>query len=128
MLNTAVDFALFALLANIIGLHYIAANTISTGSALGLSFFLNGKLTFRSKLNGKSAILFLITTLAGLWVLQPIVIALSEPLIRPFTTGIPVEDASLLLAKLVATGFSLTWNFLLYKYVVFSAAEASPER
>lgn len=119
ILNTAVDFLLFALLTNIVGLHFIVANVLSTGSALGLSFYLNGKLTFRTALTSKGIVLFFVTTLVGLWVLQPLVITLSEPFIRPLLLSIGQEDTSLIVAKIIATLFSLTWNFVLYKYVVF---------
>lgn len=128
VLNTVVDFVLFAVLTNVLGLHYIFANTISTGAALSLSFFLNGKVTFRSKLNGKSALLFLATTLTGLWLLQPIIITLSEPLLRPVLVTVSLGDASVLAAKVIATLFSLTWNYVLYRYVVFPNADTSPRR
>lgn len=128
VLNTAVDFMLFAALTNLAGLHFVAANTISTGIVLGISFFLNGKLTFRSKLSRKNAALFLVTTLAGLWVLQPVVIAIFEPLLSPILGDVPLEDAGLLAAKVVATGFSLTWNFILYKYVVFRGSSTPSVR
>lgn len=127
-LNTAVDFALFALLTNAFGMHYVAANIVSTGSALVLSFFLNGKVTFKSRLSGRSAALFLTTTLIGLWVLQPVVITLSEPLLRPLLSSVQLQDFSLLAAKVIATGFSLTWNFLLYKYLVFPSESSDSER
>ena len=128
VLNTALDFLIFALLTNVAGLHYVAANTISTGSALGLSFFLNGKLTFRTKLTRRNALLFLVITLMGLWVLQPLVIAVTEPLLRPLLTDIEFKEASLLAAKIIATAFSLTWNFLLYKFIVFPVKTSSVER
>lgn len=128
LINTAVDFLIFAFLTSIVGLHYVAANTISTGSALGLSYFLNGKLTFRSRLNGKNAALFVSTTLVGLWVLQPIVITLFEPLLSPIVSGAAIKDAGLLASKVVATGFSLLWNFVMYKYVVFPAIDTRTDR
>ena len=125
ILNTALDFFIFALLTNVVGLHYVAANTISTGSALGLSFFLNGKLTFRTKLTRKNALLFVVITLMGLWILQPLVIAVTEPLLRPLLADIELKEASLLAAKIIATAFSLTWNFLLYKFIVFPVKTSS---
>ena len=128
VLNTLIDFILFTVLTNLIGIHFVAANTISTGTALALSFFLNGKVTFRSQLTGKTGVLFLVTTLFGLWVLQPLVISVCEPFIARIIDGSSVESASLLIAKLIATIFSLTWNFFMYKYVVFKDVNPDSQR
>lgn len=122
ILNTAVDFGLFAFLTSIVHVHFVVANILSTGVALCISFFLNGKLTFNAKLNGKNALLFIATTLVGLWVLQPIVIAVAAPLIDSSLIGTQFHHLGLIIAKLAATGFSLTWNYFLYKHVVFAKA------
>jgi putative flippase GtrA len=119
VLVTLVDFGLFALLANYLDVHYIIANILSTGTALCLSFVLNSRLTFQSKLSGKTAVLFVTITLLGLWVLQPIVITIFEPLIAPLVASTAINGIALIGAKLIATAFSLTWNYTMYNYVVF---------
>jgi putative flippase GtrA len=116
--NTAVDFALFHLLANEVGLPFYIANVFSTASALTMSFILNAKFAFDSRVTRRNAVLFVSVTLAGLWVLQPLIIALVRPLLD-MTLATPMSELTLLAAKAVATVASLTWNYFLYKNVVF---------
>lgn len=116
-LNTAIDFGvLFGLVA--IGIDKIPSNFISTSIAFLFSFFANKSYTFKdgSKQTKKQFGLFLIITLFGLWVLQPIVITLSTALLVGFKL-----DASivLLIGKLLATLVTLVWNYTLYRKFVF---------
>lgn len=123
VLNTAIDIALFLLLTAV-GVAVLPANMISTGVALAVSFLVNRSYTFRSDgaIAGQ-AVRFLIVTLVGLWVLQPVAIWL---LLGWFETWMP-ETAALLAAKLAATVLSLTWNYLLYGAVVFRPARRDRE-
>lgn len=115
VLNTLIDIALFLLLTAL-GMAVVPANMISTGVALAFSFLVNRAYTFRSdgRIVGQ-AVRFLVVTLIGLWVLQPVVIWLS---LLWLETWLPTA-AALLVAKLAATVVSLTWNYLLYSAVVF---------
>ena len=63
-------------------------------------------------------ILFTIVTLFGLWVIQSGVIYFVSGLLRSFSLN---DSIVLFLAKIIATGFSLVWNFVLYKKVVFTS-------
>lgn len=115
--NTAIDFAvLFAL--TFAGVDKIVANYASTSVALIFSFFANKSFTFKDKSGNakKQFLLFLIITLAGLWVLQPIIIWLSTSALEPYSTN---EALNLFIAKLIATVASLVWNYLLYSRLVF---------
>lgn len=120
--NTALDFALLFLFVNL-GLGVVLANILSTGTAFTFSFFVNRSFTFKhtggNKL--KQFILFIIVTLFGLWVLQPIVILAITALLAPF-----MWDAALVLfvAKLLATVVSLIWNYLLYSRLIFTHKES----
>lgn len=134
VLNTTIDFViLFVLVA--FGLPTIASNFISTSTALVFSFFANKTYTFKSenKLAGKHFAYFLIITLLGLWIIQPIIIVGINLLLRPwFTESCIVKligdllgswfKASylvLLIGKVLATAVTLVWNYLLYRKFVF---------
>lgn len=115
--NTALDFIiLFAL--TFAGMDKIAANYISTGLSLIFSFFMNKSFTFKHKTGNakKQFIFFLVITLIGLWVIQPIVIWISSAALAPYITS---EAISLFIAKLIATVASLVWNYILYSRIVF---------
>jgi len=115
--NTALDFALLFLFTNL-GFNRIVANYFSTSIALIFSFFANKQFTFKNKSKNakKQFAIFLGVTLAGLWIIQPIVIWLSS---NALADAIPNDDANLFVAKLLATIASLIWNYLLYSRLVF---------
>ena len=119
-INTAIDIGLlFGLTA--LGVPKLAANTVSTGTAFIFSFFANKSYTFRTQGNmRRQLVLFVIITLAGLWGLQNAVIFCISPIL---TSVIHTEPLVLLLAKIIATGASLVWNYYLYDRVVFRTTE-----
>ena len=113
--NTVIDFGLlFALRA--LGLAIIPANMISTAAALTFSFFANRRFTFASS-GGYlwQAVNFVVVTLIGLWVLQPVVLLIGTGILTP-SLG---EGWALFVAKVIATVVSMVWNYLLYDRVVF---------
>lgn len=117
--NTALDFALLFLLTRL-GVPLIAANMISTGVALTFSFFLNRSYTFGSSGGaGTQAVKFVLVTLVGLWILQPIVLVLGMAVLPSLFS----QDLALLFAKGAATVVSMVWNYLLYDRFVFRTAE-----
>ena len=120
--NTALDFGLLFILSTI-GLPHLVANTISTGIAFIFSFFANKRFTFRASGTNlrREIALFIIVTLFGLWVLQNLVIWAVSPLTTSFIKN---ADLSLLAAKILATGVSLVWNYLMYDRVVFRKENA----
>ena len=64
----------------------------------------------------REMLLFVIVTLTGLWGLQTLIIALTH---NPLTQLMGNTDVALLVAKLLATVASLTWNYLFYSRLVF---------
>ena len=113
--NTAIDFIVLLSLTTF-GLPLVVANFISTSVALTFSFFANRSFTFGSTGKKRSqAVRFLLVTLVGLWVLQPIVLVLAVPVLE----GMLSREASILVAKLIATVVSMVWNYLLYDSLVF---------
>ena len=119
-INTALDFIILFVLTSF-GVKIFIANFFSTGITFIISFLMNKKITFKSVLSNKKELiremlLFIIVTLFGLWVIQNIVISTAIPI---FENLLKNKRISLLLSKLIATIFSLIWNFILYKKVVF---------
>lgn len=119
--NTALDFLILFILVGL-GVDKIIANYFSTGLALIFSFFVNKSFTFKSKTGNakKEFVLFIIITLIGLWVLQPVIINFVSQLLagHGLTNGL-----ILLIAKLIATIISLIWNYILYSKIVFKKLE-----
>ncbi|MFZ1250261.1 MAG: GtrA family protein [Candidatus Microsaccharimonas sp.] len=119
---TALDFGLLFLFTSL-GINKFIANYISTTISMIVSFFVNKQFTFKNKSGNakKQFVLFIAVTITGLWVIQPIVIWLSDLL----TSAYIADDAiNLLIGKLIATVASLIWNYLLYSRLVF---KKSPE-
>lgn len=118
--NTALDFLLLFIFVAL-GLNSIAANYLSTGIAFIFSFFVNKSFTFKSKGGNvkKQFALFLLVTIFGLWVIQPIVILGVTAAVASFDWN---ESVVLFIAKLIATVASLIWNYLFYSRLVFKKA------
>lgn len=142
VLNTGLDFTVLNLLTNLAGLRVYAANFISTSTAMVVSLFLNKIFVFQhdSRLTLKEAAKFTAITLTGLWGIQTLVIFLvtrefSVPFLSVAHTlqtlsGTHINNDIALnnLAKILATGASLVWNYTLYKRVVFVKAEVGRGR
>jgi putative flippase GtrA len=115
--NTALDFGiLFGLTA--FGVYKIVANYISKSISFIFSFFANNTFTFKAKSGNakREFISFVIVTLIGLWVLQPLIITAISRLLAATTLN---DTTILLIAKLLATIVSLIWNYVFYSRVVF---------
>jgi putative flippase GtrA len=118
-LNTGIDIALYVLLLFLTG-SVLLANTISTGTALTVSLFLNKQFTFRvMHLSAWQLAVFVVGTLIGLWVLQPLIILFSHPILEDLLRLDGKNELIILSAKIIAIAFTVMWNYVLYKYVVF---------
>lgn len=120
VVNTAIDFVLFGVLRTA-GVPMVPANTVSTGAGLAFSFAANRRFTFGDRRGDarRQAALFAGGTLAGLWLLQPLVIAA----VAAFAArqGWHGQPATIWLPKAVAIGAGLCGNYLFYDRVVFGA-------
>ena len=119
VLNTAIDFGILNLLIFVTGitsgLSIIPLNAVSFSVAIINSFFWNEKWVFKAKKEA-NFITFVIVTLIGL--------AINSGIVYAITTFVPptfVDSQTLWanLAKVLATGISLIWNFTGYRLVVF---------
>ena len=117
VVNTVLDFGILFGLKSV-GVPVEFANICSTGVAFVFSFFANKKYTFKTTDTNviREMLLFVIITLTGLWGLQTLIIALTH---NPLTQLMGHTDVALLVAKLLATVASLTWNYLFYSRLVF---------
>jgi putative flippase GtrA len=117
-LNTAIDFAvLFTLIA--LGLTTTFSNFLSTSTALTFSFFANKSFTFQKRdgITKIQFIYFLIITLFGLWVIQPFIL---EIVVLLFAKSSIDNYVIIFIGKIIATLFTLVWNYLLYRKFVFT--------
>ena len=125
--NTVLDFVLMNIM-RLVGLNLIVANTISTGTAMVYSFFMNKKWTFRNagKNYLRQVVLFFIFTIIGIWVIQNGFIWLINTYIPHFGLSDTIFANA---AKLIASVPSLIWNYLTYNFIVFreSKSEIKPE-
>lgn len=115
--NTVIDFGLLFVFKTILHLIPIISNILSTTISMIFSFFMNKKFTFSDdSKSAKQAILFIVVTLFGLWVIQSGIIYVID-----VTTlhVIENENIRLFVAKILATVVTLVWNFVMYKKVVF---------
>ncbi|GAC1600400.1 MAG: hypothetical protein NVS3B29_00820 [Candidatus Saccharimonadales bacterium] len=130
-LNTLIDFMLYNALSGFLKLTLVQSNIISTTVAMLFSFAANKKLVFRSQ--GaviRQGVLFFGVTAFGLYVLQTGTIKLlTEVWLGPVAVGLAAahligingHDQFLIKngAKALGTVVSLTWNYIMYKKVVF---------
>lgn len=119
VLNTAVDFGILNFLMAAVqvnsGVGIVFINATSFTTALINSYFWNKKWVFVGQ-NKSNFITFAVVTLIGLSINTGIVYGLTT-----YVPPILVKSNTLWanLAKLAATGFSLIWNFIGYKLIVF---------
>jgi putative flippase GtrA len=119
---TVIDFGILNLLS-FLGLDSLPANTVATGIAMIFSFLMNKKFTFHSDSKNyvREIVLFIIFTLFGLWVIQNLIIQ-GLLLVLPFDWP---EFIRLNCAKIIATGASMTWNYIAYAKIVFRSGSAN---
>jgi len=132
--STIIDFALLNLGHNVFGLGLIQANLISTTVAMIFSFSLNRKYVFGAHEGSvwRQGLMFVLVTAFGLYVIQSLIIhTLTVTWLGPVHLAIGmvgfiglgrVLSDNLVITnttKLIATVFSLVWNYIFYKKVVF---------
>ncbi len=122
LINTAIDVILFVLLSNVLNLHLVVANTLSTSAALMVGYLLHSTYTFQGVGKNKRVfITYIGVTLVGLWILQPLVITVLTPVFmaNPFLSV--SRDTALFLAKGASIAVSLLWNYIWYSKVIFKS-------
>ena len=117
-INTAVDFVLFFIFANLLSIFAPLASVLSTGITLVLSFFLNHHFVFRSQKKRRStAVQFILITLFNVWLIQSAIIWGVVHSIGNLAYFESHEWTLNLLAKLCGVSVSFVLNFLGYRYI-----------
>lgn len=110
ILNTALDFAVFSALVFVADLHIIAANAVAFLVAVSFSYIVNKKWTFSGRSSGQNMlsewIRFIVISVGG-FILATVILYMLVPML-------PV-----LVAKIIATGASFLWNFLLVRFHIW---------
>ena len=136
IINTVIDFSLFNLLSKFVFMGsggVIPSNIVSTTTSMIFSFFANRGVVFKAERGSmlKQAVIFFAVTAVGLYIIQTGIIYI---LVHVWTT--PLDLAVRIIrhlgiywlndqfyinngAKAFATVASMTWNYLMYKKVVF---------
>lgn len=121
--NTLIDLGLYALLRHL-GVGLLLANFVSTTAGLTFSFFANRSYTFAAREGNpfRQAMLFMLTTGVGLWVIQPLAIAGVERAV-----DLPPGAAVLFVPKLAGIVVGAVWNYVFYEKLVFRARPAATD-
>jgi putative flippase GtrA len=133
IINTLLDFFIFNFCSKFLQFGLIQSNVISTTIAMVFSFLANRKVVFKQERGSilKQAVIFFAVTAVGLYVIQNgIIYFLTSVWTAPLNLAVSIvrglgihlfSDAFYINngAKAVATLASLTWNYLMYKRVVF---------
>ena len=110
-INTVLDFLIYGLLANILGVYVVIANMISTLICMTVSFFLNYNFVWKSKKSKKqTAPRFLAVSLVSAWIIQ-------SGIIWVITTIFGASDFTNLIAKIIGISCGMIFNFFGYKYI-----------
>jgi putative flippase GtrA len=96
----------------------ITANYISSSISFIFSFFANKKFAFRTPDHHikREAVLFIIVTLTGIWLLQPLIIWKIED---TFDQSVHPTWLVVIIAKIVASFVTFIWNYYFYTRLVF---------
>ena len=123
VINTGIDFLILNIEMFFTGITsgsgMIVQNSISFGAATINSYYLNKRWTFEDRETQKEGVKFsqfIIVSLVGISINGGIVYAITT-FINPLFGISPQLWANL--AKVAATGISLIWNFIGYKFIVF---------
>jgi putative flippase GtrA len=99
------------------------ANMISTSVALAVSYLLHSRLTFAANMTTGTLAQFVLITLSGLWLLQPLVIVLLTPLLAAILPFAADAKLPIITAKFMSIGVTLIWNYTWYSRVIFAPKE-----
>ena len=137
--NTAFDIILLLTILKVFNWPPLVANSLSVSIAITVSYFLNHRIVFRQT-GGYSLhkyVRFFLVTGLGVILIQDLVIYLvtdklwvidKTSTVMVFRHATSSRTIELLGAKLTAVLVGLTWNFLLYKYIVFRGHETTDSK
>jgi putative flippase GtrA len=122
VVGTLVDFGLLVVVKEVLGFPTLAANTLSYSAGIANNFTLNRLWTYPDSTKKHALVQlaqFALVSVAGLLLNNGVVLLLEMPL-----GGLPgVDDYGYLLAKGVATGMVMLWNFAANRLWTFGDVE-----
>ena len=129
-LNTMIDFGTLNLLSWLTGIYggvrLAPINVLGVLFALTNSYLLNKHWTFKAPAQpGRRVGRFVLVSLIGVSLNTALVVALTDVMMRPAGITSQLWEN---LAKALATGGTLLWDFLGYKFLVFTAPSPGPTR
>jgi putative flippase GtrA len=117
-INTALDFLLFFLFANILGLYPVLASILSTGLTLIFSFFMNHHFVFNSEHKWRQTLVkFVGITLLNVWLIQSAIIFIVLHSLRSHDYFLEHLWTLNLFSKLCGVSVSMVLNYLGYKSI-----------
>lgn len=116
--NAFLDYFIYISLTRLFFFHYLLANLISFFITVCVSFILNKKWTFRDK-DSKVGLQY-----AKFWIMAVCGLGFNELILFLLVRYFNVYD---LLAKTVAIGIVLFWNFFVGRYWVFKNSKSEAE-
>lgn len=126
LINTVLDLSMYFILHQIIGLPAYIASPFIVFIVMSISYVLNARIVFPTLLKLRQYISFMIFTGIGVIAIQTTISTLFEKWAQDFLLNLQIfskDDLNIFIANSIVrvTGviFSLAWNFLFYKYVVF---------
>lgn len=113
-LNTFVDFGVYLFFSRIVGLYFLYANIFAVFVAMTSSFILNKYWTFQN--HGQSIKMQYLK----FFLVNIVYFFLNNSIIYILVNQLRVFD---LLAKIIAIGIGLIWNFFANRYWTFKVAD-----
>lgn len=130
LINTVLDLSMYFFLHQIMEMPTYIASPLVVFTVMSLSYILNAKLVFFSMLSLRQYAGFMALTGLGVIAIQTTISTLFENWAQEFLLDISILSSQELnifiansLVRITGVVFSLAWNFLFYKYVVFKIRE-----
>ena len=139
--NTLFDISMLNTLVFFGHVPYIAANLVSASISMTVSYFLNHRIVFRSQ--EKHSLVrfthFFAVTGIGILAIQSLVIYIVTHLLSHerntvvsiindlHASHLSVRAFDLNVAKIAAVLIAMTWNFLIYHFVIFKTPNETPD-
>jgi putative flippase GtrA len=126
LINTVLDLSMYFILHQVMGFPAYVVSPIIVFTVMSISYVLNAKIVFPTALKIKQYISFIVLTGLGVIVIQTTISTLFEKWAQEYLINLHIfskNDLNIFIANSIVrvTGvvFSLAWNYLFYKNVVF---------
>jgi len=106
--SAAIELALYYVLHQVFGIHVVASNVIALSAATTYNFIMSRKWTFQSTSNLPRSIVLYLLLFAWNQLFS------SSGIVWLISMGV-----HFMLAKVITIGIIVSWNFILYRTVVF---------